>query len=396
MSKDKEVNSFSYLRTLSLIGDYAKGFYLPLFIYRVSNGNISLAGISYMFDFLPRLFLTPFFGKLADSKNCLLIVRILELLRVLFILIWYIFYSFTSIWLISPLITVISGILMVFYETSANRILNNEKMTQFQTKSQLLEPAARLIGPMLIGFSLAVINNREALIIIILLYIFTFFLNINTIHSKNLRQNDSNEKEKIFDFSGFIFHFTHKGFLLITLSAMLLNLFFGVFQTLLIPIMRTHYQASESIASLPNILGGSVSIAIAIVIPKFLKKINSILVAYIGATFLFLSTLLVILDIGKIFFSLAFGLLIIGSALFGIFFRVERIKLIPSEKLGNILGANTSLLLFAIPLAGGIIYLLEKFLPSVFMLSILGLFCSAGIFLIIYIYYNKFKYLKNH
>ncbi|BBH51703.1 hypothetical protein [Fluviispira sanaruensis] len=392
--------SFSSLRTVSLIGDNAKGFYLPLFIYSISNGNIALVGLVYMFDFLPRLFLIPFFGNLADSKNCLWIIRSLESSRVFLLFVWYIFYSFPYIWLISPIITVSSGILMVFYETTASRILDEKQMIHFQTKSQLLEPAARLIGPMLIGASLTIFNNRNTIFIIILSYILTFFINIKTIKIERIKVNFNNFSKKLINLSVFKFHLSNKYFLMITLAEILLNLFFGVFQTLLIPIMRTHYQTSESLSTLPNILGGIISLLLAYFIPKIMQNKSKIFFAYMGSFCLLMSAILIASDLGRIFFSFAFGLLITGSSLFGIFFRIERVKLIPAEKLGNIFGANTSILLISAPLAGGVVYLLEKYFSSLVMLIILSFFCSINIIFILFIYqkrmYTKEKayYLK--
>ncbi|WP_186646473.1 hypothetical protein [Fluviispira vulneris] len=392
--------SFSSLRTVSLIGDYAKGFYLPLFIFSISNGNLALAGLAYMFDFLPRLLLIPFFGNLADSKNCLWIIRSLESSRILLLFVWYIFYSYPYIWLVSPIITVCSGILMVFYETTASRILNNNQMINFQTKSQLFEPAARLLGPMLIGASLAILDNKNSIFIIIFIYIVTFIINIKTIRIRNLEADLKRLSNKLIDLTGFKFHFTNKYFLLITLAGILLNLFFGVFQTLLIPIMRSHYQTSESLSTLPNVLGGIISLLLAFCILKIMQNKNKIFFAYMGAISLFLSAILIASDLGIIFFSFAFGLLITGSSLFGIFFRIERVRLIPAEKLGNILGANTSILLISAPLAGGVVYLLEKYFSSLAMLIILSFFCSIIIILILFVYqkriYEKAKdyYLK--
>lgn len=169
---------------------------------------------------------------------------------------------------------------------------------------------------------------------------------------------------------------TNVKLLALTFAGGFLNVFFGVFQSLIAPTMIGLYGLPVAYSAMPNLAGGAISFALCLLIPRFVKDLGPAGFGLLGTLCLALAAILSAVNLSVWLFCLAFGLLIVGSAFFGIFFRDKRYELIPEQQLAQGIGATTSVMTAFLPVAGLVTAATNAY-PSVLVIGIVGLVVAA-------------------
>lgn len=153
---------FTVLRVATLALDYAKGFLLPLLVYQQSGGSTLAVGVAYFVEFMPRALLSPVFGSIVDRSIGKRLAFTVEGLRLSCMLAWMLFGNAHFGWMLSSFVSLLSGMSLVYYEATAAQRLAPAGLGRFQTRSQLLEPLARLAGPGIAALAFSGLSPRAA------------------------------------------------------------------------------------------------------------------------------------------------------------------------------------------------------------------------------------------
>jgi MFS family permease len=353
LKKANLARAFIVLRTLTLTLDYAKGFLLPLLVFQQSGGSLFAAGVAFAIEFLPKALLTPIFGSIVDRSVGKRLILIVEGLRVALVGVWAVLASLPSSWLLSSVISACSGLVFVFYEAAAAQRLQAADLRRFQVTTQVGEPLSRLAGPAAVGLLLLVMSAEGTLYVLTAGYLVAILLSAMWKEETQLIRRQSTSPWSVRgEAEGLASLSRNAPLLWLTVGTGFMNGFFGVFQSLLVPVMIGHYRVAESLSVLPNVVGGLFALIVFFAIPKTGESQSLHRFAYWGIASLAASAALTYWDGGPWAFALAFGLLILSSALYGVFFRAQRLALIPEAQRAQGLGATASILMLFLPLAG--------------------------------------------
>ncbi|MBU9642734.1 hypothetical protein KTF36_12815 [Burkholderia gladioli] len=372
---------FTLLRVATLALDYAKAFTLPLLVYEQSSGSTLAVGIAYFVEFLPRALLSPIFGSIVDRSKGKWLVYLVEILRVVLMLAWAVLGRTQYGWTLSSAVSLCSGMTLVYYEASAARRLEPGTLQGFQIRSQLLEPLARLVGPGAAALAVAHLSPLAAIDGLALGYALVLAASFAWHGATSIlaaaildRWTPAEEWRRFATLAA------NARLLTLTLAAGLLNVLFGVFQSLIAPVMIGHYRMPLAYSALPSFVGGTISFALCILVPRLAGRRPPADFGTLGTASLAAAAALCALDVGPWAFCVAFGLLIVGSALYGIFFRHMRYELIPASQIAQGIGATTSVTTAFLPVAGLVTASTVAFSP-VLVIGALGLAVAAALFL---------------
>jgi MFS family permease len=371
---------FSALRVTTLSLDYAKGFMLPLLVYQQSGGSTLAVGIAYFVEFMPRALLSPVFGSIIDRSVGKRIVFGVEGLRLLLMLVWTLLGKTQFGWMLSSVVSLLSGMSLVYYEATAAQRLSPASLQRFQTRSQLLEPLARLVGPGVATLAFSHLSPRAAIGVLALGYGLLLAESIawrpattRVIATVTGRWTPASECQRFAALA------RNTKLLALTFAAGLLNVFFGVFQSLIAPTMIGLYGLPVAYSAMPSFVGGAISFVLCIVIPRVSKNLSHADFGTLGTLCLVAAAVMSALDLGPWPFSLAFGLLIVGSALYGIFFRHMRYELIPEHQHAQGIGATTSVTTAFLPVAGLVTAATTGY-PSVLVIGSVGIVVAVALY----------------
>jgi len=288
--------AFVTLRSFPTMLDYGKGFLLPVLVFKQSGGSTFAVGMAFAIEFLPRAILAPLFGSAIDRQSGKTLVMATEIARFAVMLLWLFMSGHHLAWMASSIVSLLSGLSLVYYEAAASGRLDSGGQQSFHTMTQLFEPFARLAGPGIVALLLLLLSP-------------TTVLGCAT--------------------------------------------------------------AGYGMAALPNVVGGAVSLLMVVTLLRHTKNKHITRFEFLGASSLAIAGALAASDIGIFGFSLAFGFLVLGSALYGVYFRHRRIQLIPAHQLAQGIGATAAVLTPFLPLAGAISAMTSSLSP----LTVIG--CSG-------------------
>ncbi|MFP3506160.1 MFS transporter [Burkholderia sp. SIMBA_062] len=371
---------FTLLRVATLAFDYAKAFTLPLLVYEQSSGSTLAVGIAYFVEFLPRALLSPVFGSIVDRSTGKRLVYAIEILRLALMLVWAVLGRTRYGWTISSAVSLFSGMTLVFYEATAARRLSPKALQRFQVRSQLLDPLARLVGPGGAALAIAHLSPLAAINGLALGYACVLGASFAWRGATSRPAVSTLDRwTPAEEWRRFTTLAANARLLMLTIAAGLLNVLFGVFQSLIAPIMIGHYRMPVAYSALPSFVGGSISFALCILVPRIARRRPPSDFGTLGTVSLAAAAALCALDMGPWSFCVAFGLLIVGSALYGIFFRHMRCELIPASQLAQGIGATTSVTTVFLPVAG-LVTASTVGWPPVLVIGAVGLVVTAALF----------------
>jgi len=371
---------FTLLRVATLALDYAKGFMLPLLVYQQSGGSTTAVGMAYFVEFMPRALLSPVFGSIVDRSVGKRLAFGVEGGRLALMLAWTLLCTTHFGWMLSSLVSLLSGMSLVYYEATAAQRLAPAPLQRFQTRSQLLEPLARLTGPGLAALAQAHLAPPTAVGLLALGYALLLAASIawrpvttRLVAVVAERWTLALEWQRLATLA------TNAKLLALTFAAGLLNVFFGVFQALIAPTMMGLYGLPVAYSAMPSLVGGALSFVLCFLIPRLAKNLHPMEFGTIGTACLAAAALVSASNLGVWPFCIAFGLLIVGSALFGIFFRHMRYELIAEQQLAQGIGATTSVTTAFLPIAGLVTAATTAY-PSVLVIGAVGIVVAAALY----------------
>ncbi|MEW7865742.1 MFS transporter [Aeromonas diversa] len=367
-------------RALSNLGDQLLQFAVPLIVYR-TTGNLSLSGLAFFCEWLPRLVSLPLAGVLADRIGGRRVYVMADTLRALACLgtAW----AMVS-WAeagIAPLVLMMSlcafcyAQAFIALETTLPLMVSQAEMPKAQSWLQLINNGASVLGPALAAGLLLWLAPNELLwgaaLVFALSALGVFGLGRGQTLPQGPRRSVRQELR-----TGMASLLVHPILLRLVLLAMMVNLVVGLIMATAAPMTLGHFGQGDQIFASVQMAMGLISIGAFALMPWLLRRTS----VYGIGQFAFLAVLG-----GGLLMGLAnsFPLYLLGCALsyglcglFNVFIRTERLHWIAPEQRGRVISLMVLLNQLSLPLAGLIVTLLGDRVPVQTLMLVAVTGCS--------------------
>ncbi len=365
-------------RFFSLTGSQILFFALPLLIFKLTN-SIFYSGLAFSIEWAARLISFPLSGYCADHFGSKRVYVLTDLvvggLCILSLLLMLIFQGI-SLYVLMILATS-AGFLSeqgyVSAESLAPKLVSSQYYPKSQSILEILELMSLLFGPFLSAIFLIYFSLNH-LILIAMIFYFLSALAMKIIkvegHTANTQGNVVHEL-----LLGFNVVKEHSYLIQMILLSMLLNLLFGLMTGSAPAMVVGIFQKSDHFYALLNFSSGLFGAFVIILFNYALKHISILKIGIIT----FLLACFSCICFGFIHSYLAYVLIYAFfygvNALFSIFFRSERARIIPKELLGRTIGSIIFITFLFFPLSGLLISISEQTIGLQNLVMLFGILC---------------------
>lgn len=385
-----------FARLTSLMGSQILFFAIPLLIFRLTN-NVVYSGLAFSLEWFARLVSFPLSGYCADrfgSKRVYFLTDLTISILCIFSILLIIFFPHLSIAVIM-LLSVIAGFLSeqgyVSAESLAPKLIESKYYPKSQSILELFELLSLLCGPCLAGIFVLYFKLEN------LIYVAAIFYFLSAIFIKGVEAKDyivKTDAHLINNLSiGFKTILNNPYLMQLVLVAMLINMLIGLVIGSAPIIVASIYHKTDHFYAILNLSAGICGTGMIIL---FNYMVTFLSITKIGIYTFFLVCLSCILlgfthsYIAYLFiFAFFYGV----SGLFSIFFRSERVRIIPTEILGRTIGTIIFITFLLFPLSGILISISQKFLGLQNLVMLFGVLCLLlGMPILNKIYHTDEKY----
>lgn len=387
---------FFGFRFCAYLADQILLFVVPLIIYHYTK-SVSLAGLAFFIEWLPRILSLPLAGSFSDrfgSKTIYLIsdlTRALVTLIVFFIIILFYSNIFISLSIMMAINSFFYAQSFIAQETLIPKIVQNKDLPKAQSWLQSIDQSALILGPLVGALLSFYIDLYYILLFSACLYFFSFcgiiFLKFPEQHKKN-KSNFSTIVKLKQDFRKSIIILLNRPILIIiTVLTITINLTFGLTIATAAIMATGYFNVSKQTFGIQQSVTGIVTVLFLISLPIILKKINIFWVGIISYLILCLSSIVIFFSEYYLIYVITYICIILGDSAFNVYIRTERVLWIPKQHLGKTVGLIVFLNQLSIPFSGIIIYFIQKEEYIKYCFGTIG-------FLMIVIFLILFKKLK--
>jgi len=381
-----------FSRAFASLADQLMLFAAPVIIYKTTE-SITLTGLAFTIEWLPRVCSLPIAGSLSDRFGSKRVYLVADGAR--------------SIFGLLALAVILTGSLPIFYvlmaymgvsaffyaqsyvalEALIPRVVESQELARTQSVVQSIEQAAMTTGPLIGALIFMVLESHWALAIACSLYGCAFLLMLNT-HIPISINSAANTAKAISSIMtdmryGLRLVWRTKSLRTITLLSLLINLIFGVvLATGALSVTGLFSQPEESFGVLQAVASAAIFVLL-LWLPRLLKSTTIFhlgIFAYIAVALLAVSYVFMVNFFFYCFIYVA--VLSIGSW-FNIYIRTERALWIPKADLGKVIGVMVFLNQLTLPISGVIVSLHSTASSIPALISTLGALALFAFFTLI-------------
>ncbi|GAB4182648.1 MAG: hypothetical protein Tsb002_04220 [Wenzhouxiangellaceae bacterium] len=347
-------------------------FATPLLVLDYT-GMPSAAGLAFAVEWLPAVLIFPFAGVITDRLGGRHIFLYSSLLRALVVLL--------ILWLIQLLPDYAVALLMVnaafmsifmapnrmAVEKIVPQICHPQHLAIAQSAVQNSELIARTAGPALAAY-LALISDKETILLIAAMVFFTSMLPIT--YLKMTRPGSTTEiATGNHWFRGSVIEMW-RGCLMLWQSASLMrlaalnfiiNIVFAVSMASHAAIIKYRYQLDDSAYGILNSAAAGIAILNLLLVPLLLRRLTIYHLAISGLLLIIAGMLFSAVSASFNLYLSSYVIATVGVTIFNVYNRTQRIRVLPADDIGKVLGPFYVLNLAALPLGGGLVALLVDY-----------------------------------
>lgn len=378
------------VRFSELSADYLKVFVIPLLIFDVTR-SISLSGLAFFVELLPRALFAPFLGYFADNFNIKSQLLTVDLIRATLMTIIFLSKTIYIIFIFSGFVSLFSGYSFVGTETLAGRTFFNKEYSLYQSRFQMIDPIARVMGPAIGATLLNWFSLKHIILFVIIFYFVSFALRFIALQKY---QYIGNKTESLLFFKSLIkgwkITFNNKLVLFLTIIGMCLNYLFGTLQSIMPALIKGSYSLADKYFSIPAMIAGVTALTGFYMVPALCKRYDIVVLGKLGICLSLFSIIIMVIHNFYIF-CLGYALLVLGSAMYTVFFRTRRVEAVRREEYGSMVGVSIFLLFISLPLAGLTTYFLGKVYQPYEILITSAIICCSVAGLSFLFFRNKYN-----
>ncbi|ASI88694.1 MFS transporter [Vibrio mediterranei] len=359
---------FLAIRSLGLLADQIALLAIPVAIYMIT-GDIAWSGMAVVVQWLPRIIFLPLLGGMIDRWKLRTQYVLIDIVRAAGAcsLIWI--NQPVLLMLMAGLLSLLSGYSFLVLEYSVATQLDKEQLARNQSWLQVIENSTRVAGPALGGLLLAWGSIEGVMLVCTAL--FTLASSMTLIRFPK-QQNTAKPDSPSGVFHSFRCIWASKPLLRLTVLTMGSNFIEGALYALLPGLILTQYGQGPDVV---GYLNGVSALCVIIFMALLTRWVTQWNLVWVGNLSLAISSLFVFwmgLSPSFVGFCLLYTGFTILRSLFVLYLRTERIKHIPSENLGQVLGAMVAIILCTIPISGSVVAVFAEWLSmnQVLLLSV--------------------------
>ncbi|MEU2431338.1 MFS transporter [Streptomyces sp. NPDC007861] len=342
---------------LGLVAEQVVLYSVPLLIFQDTN-QVSTLGLAFALEWLPGLLAYPFAGLIADRDGGARLFSLVTGARAC-VLVGVVAVCLTAPgWTTAALMT--SGALLsmlvapvrMSVEKMVPQVAKGEHLAPTQAIVQNMELLAMALGPGLA--MLAALALGKVWLLALAATVFTLgalcWLPLprggRTTGAGTVRGNLSELK------LGWTLLLGNRPVLLLAVLNFAINLVIATVLSANAALVTGVFDAPDSAYAMLNICVGVIGLINLLVIPLLLKRFDVYLLGTIGFVFLCVALLLVGLAPSFTIYAAAFVATLTGDATYNVFNRTQRVKAIPKDHLGKVMGPFYLLNMLSYPIAG--------------------------------------------
>ncbi|WP_455360075.1 MFS transporter [Streptomyces sp. SYSU K21746] len=342
---------------LGIVAEQMILFAVPLLIFQDTK-DVSALGFAYVIEWLPALLAYPFAGLLADRDGGARLFRFVTAGRAV-VLGGALVGCLAAPSLLTPILMTSGALLSLLMapvrmsvEKVVPQLAKGTELAKIQGLVQSMEVSAMAVGPALAMLGVAFIDKIWLLggASAIFLAAAACWLPL----PRGLRSPSSGgARETLAELRlGWSLLGRSRPLVLLASLNFSINLVFAVVLSANAALVTGVFHAPESTFALLNICVGVLGIINLLVIPSLLRYVDVRILGIFGLALLCVCLLLIGFASSMLLYGAAFVAAMLGVTYFNVFNRTQRIKVLPEEHLGKVMGPFYLLNMLALPLAG--------------------------------------------
>lgn len=373
-NRQLRIAMFLLSRAVSTLGDQLLLFAVPLIVYRVT-GSMTMSGLAFLIEWLPRVISLPLAGMLADRFGGMRVyvsadtVRALACIVAVFALVQRPMYAFAILATLMSLCAFCYAQAFVSLEITVPQLLNKEDIPRAQSLLQGIDQSAAVAGPALAGIlilwwppshvlwiaggafaasAVGVLSLRGLLTPATPAIIGP--LPVKATHLSLFA--GMREATKVLS--------QHRILPALIGLSMAVNLIIGIAMATGAAVTLGYFmQPNTSFASLQGTVG-IVSVVVLAFLPWAMRYLSVYTLGMSAFLVVVVGTIIMAWSPSFHWFVLGFAITIAGVGPFNVFIRTERLYWIPKEQLGRVISMIILLNQLTLPLAGLIVALVSE------------------------------------
>ena len=377
------MRGFGFLLTargLGLLADQIALFAVPVAVYMMTR-NIAYSGLAVSAQWLPRLVILPFIGSLVDRYDTRLLYIVVDAVRAVIALSLVVISDLWALLLAVGALSLLNGVAYLVLEHTVAHGLSGERLARSQSRLQIIEHLARVLGPMIGAYLLTagdinlVMTGVTALFVTSALMLMFFNAPIQHIDAGSAHTDGS-------PLVGLRLLLHSIPLRDLTLLTMLSNLLTGLIAASIPAIVVNRLNRGvEGIGLLYTVA----AIASALVLLQLSRTQRLVEAPRLGDGALvtsFAAAAVLALATSYNVFCAAFCVYTVAISVFVVHLRTQRVRHIPQAQFAQVLGVHLALILSTIPLSGLMVTLVGDLVaPGPLTLAVLAVVAGAFLFL---------------
>ncbi|MFD3537940.1 MFS transporter [Streptomyces sp. NPDC058662] len=345
---------------LGLMAEQLILFSVPLLIFQ-DSGEVSMLGLAYALEWLPALLVYPFAGLIADRDGGTRLFSRANTARGLLLGSAVVLCLLVPSWTIGVLMA--NGALLALLvapvrmsiEKTVPQLATEEELPRTQALFQNMELLAMALGPGLAVVAVMVVGKIWLLSIAAVMFLAAAACwrklprGTRTPGAGTVRGNLGELA------LGWKLLLGNRPVVLLAGLNFSINLVFATMLGANAAVVTDVFHAPESSFALLNMLVGITGLANLLITPRLLKRFGVGLLGVVGYTALCVCLLILGLAPSFLVYAPAFVIALCGVAYFNVFNRTERVKVIPQQHLGKVMGPFFLIGLLSYPIGGVLI-----------------------------------------
>ncbi|MBM3115191.1 MFS transporter [Jeongeupia naejangsanensis] len=379
---------FIISRFSAALGDQILLFAVPLIIYTETK-SISLTGLAFFIEWTPRVLSLPIAGTLSDRIGGRFVYLTADIVRALA--------AFSAFYLLSVnanMFVVLSGLMAIsafFYaqsfialESIVPKLASKAELPKVQSWLQGIEQASLMLGPGIGSFVVLYADARYLIPIGACMFL-VGYLGTLTIKLPSMPISRRAEggvlaliKQVRLDFvKAATIVRLRPNLLLLTALSVSINLIIGMCMATAAAMATGYFGASKAEFGLQQSFTGGLTLAVLMILPFVVHRINVFWVGIIAYAVICLSSVVIGVTSHFSFYVLAYATILAAGDLFNVYIRSERVLWIPKVHLGKTIGFIVFLNQLTLPLSGIIVSLSIHESDTKAMFWVIGLATSG-------------------
>jgi len=364
---------FLTARFLSLFALRVVDFAFPLAIYKIT-GSLSMSGAAIACDWLPRLIALPIFGALADKYQGKNLIILADLGRAFLVVIPFFFMNKMVILICLSVLGLFSTLSQITLESSVARFISLKKVATAQIGLELVQNLSMILGSLFAGILITYLSLESVFIVNSALFLIPIFFMLPIRMKYNFSSDSSVGPNKMGPIQAFetIFHIPELK--KVTLVGIIISIMYGIMLATAPAMVKTVYLRSDSDFAALQLLTAFVSIAVLILAGKLRHQFSEGILLSCGLFLTMFGMTITAFSPTFMIYINGYAAFFAGILLFSIYLRFERVRLIPKEHYGKIIGFAMIATVTGLPFGGGLVWMIgDRLNPQTIMLLMLAI-----------------------